>query len=530
MKKVRLIYTLDSETDPFVYGRKPHAFAWGLFTGDYFTYTWGKDCTAKMMNILYDLPPGIIYMHNGGRFDIYFIIKHILNKPMKIINGRIAKAQIDCRGGYHEIRDSYSIMPIALGSVNTACGKIDIDYKLMEKGIREKHKEEIVRYLERDVRFLWSLCREFVDMFGVRLTIGGTAMAELREVHEFDRLTINEDKAIRSKYFYGGRVECFDSGIIEGDFKVYDVNSMYPYAMKTMMHPVGRCYYVDDKITEDVAFITARGKARGCFPLRTEEGLRFPHGEGIFSVSIHEWNMAKKLKLFDCYEVLDCHHFDKFANFDEFVTKFYKLRMDAQKSGDEIKKLFYKLVMNSAYGKFAQSSENYCEYRLTDQSEDMSSRGWEIHSLIGSSKRVTENWIIWSRKSLDESMYNVATGCSITGAARSILMEGISKAKGVLYCDTDSLICESLPAKIGKELGQWKLEGECDRAAIAGKKLYALFKNGEVVKQANKGVSITAKEIEEVCSGKEIECLRDSPSFKLDGSCTFIDRTVRMTI
>ncbi len=530
MKKDKPIYTLDSETDPFVHGRKPLPFAWGLFTGTYFDFTWGDNCTEEMLAKLYELPPGIIYMHNGGRFDIYFMIEKILNKPMKIINGRITKALIDCLNGQHEIRDSYAIMPQALGSVDSEEGKLDIDYKLMERETRDEYKDEILTYLKRDVMFLWRLCVEFVDMFGVQLTIGGTAMKELRKIHKFEKLTLSEDQRIRPFYFYGGRVECFESGIIEGDFTLYDLNSAYPHAMKSSLHPVGKCYFVDNKISKDTFFVTARGTNRGAFPMRTKLGLTFSEPYGVFHVTIHEWKMAKKLRLFDCDEIIECHNFAEKETFAEFIDKYYNLRMGAEENKDKIKKLFYKLVMNSAYGKFTQSSDNYCEYRLTDQTKDMRGEGWELHSLVGSSKRACENWIIWQRASLDESMYNVATGCSITGAVRATLMQAIHSAKRPIYCDTDSLICESMKASTGKQLGQWKVEAKCDRIAMAGKKLYALFENGRVVKQANKGVKISANEIVEVCKGNEIECFRDAPSFKLDGSYTFIDRTVRMTV
>ena len=204
--------------------------------------------------------------------------------------------------------------------------------------------------------------------------------------------------------------------------------------------------------------------------------------------------------------------------------------MEAQDVGDEIRKLFYKLVMNSAYGKFAQSSENYCEYRLTDATENLIGLGWEPLTLHGSLGDRKGSWIIWSKPSLDETMYNVATGCSITGAVRATLMHAIHVSKRPIYCDTDSLICESLPVETGKALGQWKLEAECATIALAGKKLYALFDgDGVVVKQANKGVKISAADIVRVCEGAEVECIRDAPSFKLDGSHRFIDRVVRMT-
>lgn len=500
-------------------------------------------------------------MHNGGRFDIYYLMQEILNNPMKIINGRITKAKMKCEKGWHEIRDSYAILPVPLKSVNAEEGKLDIDYHLLERETRDEHYLEILLYLRRDVELLWKLCVEFVEMFGPQLTIGGTAMKELRKLHEFTRLSLEEDRPIRERYFYGGRVECFESGIIEGTFKVYDLNSAYPDAMKRALHPVGRCYFTGSKITKDTCFVTATGRNYGAFPMRTKQGLTFGQEYGTFHVSIHEWNMAEELGLFDCDEILDCQEFDAKVSFEEFVDKFYSLRMEAQACGDEIRKLFYKLVMNSAYGKFAQSSENYCEFRLTDSTENLYSLGWDLHMIHGSSKNPKENWVIWSKPSLDETMYNVATGCSITGAVRATLMHAISVAKRPIYCDTDSLICESLPVQTGKKLGQWKLEGECNRVALAGKKLYALLDSDETrwgereleaakqgkkidaktglrleyvdgyqtIKQANKGVNISAADIVRVCEGAEVECIRDAPSFKLDGSHRFIDRVVRMT-
>jgi hypothetical protein len=524
------IYTLDSETDPFQHGRKPMPFCWGLWDGTKLKVFWGDDCTDQMLTYLDTLPPGLIYMHNGGRFDIYFFMRSILNNPMKIINGRITKAKMKCQRGWHEIRDSYAIMPVPLAMAVKTDGKLDIEYWKLEREVRDVHRAEIILYLSRDVELLWKLVVEFVDMFGVQLTIGGTAMKELRKCHEFTRLTLDEDRPIRERYFYGGRVECFESGIISGAFKVYDLNSAYPDAMMRSLHPVGRCYFTGSKITKDTCFVTATGYSRGAFPVRPVKGnLNFDHGYGTFHVSIHEWNMAEELGLFDCDAILDCQEFEAKATFEEFVSKFYTLRMEAQDAGDEIKKLFYKLVMNSAYGKFAQSSENYCEFRLTDETENLYALGWDLYMVHGSSANPRENWVIWSKPSLDETMYNVATGCSITGAVRATLMRAISVAQRPIYCDTDSLICEHLSLDTGKGLGQWKLEAECNYIAMAGKKLYALFMDGDVVKQANKGVNISAADIVRVCEGAEVECLRDAPSFKLDGSHRFIDRVVRMT-
>jgi len=92
-------------------------------------------------------------------------------------------------------------------------------------------------------------------------------------------------------------------------------------------------------------------------------------------------------------------------------------------------------------------------------------------------------------------------------------------------------VCSDLPlaVKDASRLGAWKLEAECDSAAIAGRKLYALFMGEKCVKQANKGVAVTSTDIWNVCLGDIVESKRDAPSFKLDGSYNFISRRVRMT-
>ncbi len=130
----------------------------------------------------------------------------------------------------------------------------------------------------------------------------------------------------------------------------------------------------------------------------------------------------------------------------------------------------------------------------------------------------------------NRGFFNVATAASITSAARAELLRGLSKAKRPIYCDTDSIICESLDADHNpKALGAWKLEGTGDKACIAGKKLYVIYKDNEAVKMASKGVRLKPAEIERVCMGEIIEYKNPVPKFKMDGSTQFTTRNVRMT-
>ena len=544
-RKVKPIYTADLETDPFVYGRIPKAFCSGTYDGKVFKETWGENCIQEMLDYFYKLPPGIIYFHNGGKFDFYFFFSKLIGNPLTIINGRIIKAKLKCASGYHELRDSLAILPFALKNYK----KDEIDYNKFEAGVRERHKAEILDYLKDDCVYLHELCFAFSEMFGPKLTIGGTAMMELKKIHTFECMGPITDNDLRSLYYYGGRVECFKTGIVPGEWNVYDVNSMYPFVMRDFLHPIGMPEADSTKIRSTTCFISAEGKNYGAFPQRTKEGLRFDIEDGIFHVSIHEWNAATRNNLFIPKRIIRCVNFRDRSTFEAFVTKFYNLRKQAKDSGDYIHSLFYKYILNSAYGKFAQNPEGYFDYEITSGKASKPDP-WTPHLIFDAMGESDSGYIIWKKPSAIYTRYNVATAASITGAARSVLMEAIAKSVNPIYCDTDSIVCESLDVlSDSRTLGAWKLEANAQMACIAGKKLYALFSNtcpgckksvecrGDCkqpfhedgcVKQANKGVRISATEIQEICNGMAVEWFNEAPSFKLDGNHKFIHRNIRM--
>lgn len=524
------IYTFDVETDPFKHGRNPKPFACGLYNGLNYWQWWGDDCIEQMMTYLENLPCGILYAHNGGRFDFFFIMKWILGSDMRIINSRIISAKMSCIYGEHEVRDSYAIMPFALGKFKGGENnqKKEIDITKLEKRRRRWHKAEILDYLKTDCVVLWNLVTQFALTFGSKtLTIGSASMRQLKKVHQFENLDSIDDADIRSHYYYGGRVECFRSGIIKGKYKVYDVNSMYPYAMKSVKHPIGKATHESREIEDSTMFLSVTGKNKGAFPSVIKGKIMFDVPYGTFHVTRHEYNVAMEFGLFELDNIERCVNYeDRTATFQEFVDKFYNLRNVARLDKDEIMTLFYKFILNSAYGKFGQNPDNYKEYTITASSTDLRGDGWDMETL-----EHDDRYIVWSKPTRDTSRYNVATGASITGAARAILLRAIATARKPLYCDTDSILCADLPlaVKDASQLGAWKLECECDSAAIAGRKLYALFQGEECVKQANKGVAVSAIDIWNICCGDVVESKRDAPSYKLDGSYNFIKRRVRMT-
>lgn len=563
----------DTETDPFQQGLIVKPFTCGFYVPDIDFYKdfWGDDCIHQFFAWLllvtgdgeiFESQKFSVFVHNGGNFDFYFVTDYFDSghKPF-IINGRLVRIQ--CQG--HEFRDSYSMMPVPLGDYD----KLPIDYDKMQRWlcsivdtretmmVREYFKDEIRTYQKRDCTSLGELVMGWLDMFGNRLTMASVALPMLRSYHGFETMWEETDKRMRP-YYFGGRNQCFATGTIRGNFNVYDINSSYPDVMRRYKHPISAYPNVCSKITERTHFAHIRAWSNGALPVRRDDGsLSFPIGKGDFYACIHEINAGLATGTLRIIKVYEAIEFDLEADFAEFIDTFYKLRLDAAANEDEIRKLFYKLVMNSSYGKFAQDPRKYetfvfdpaepptpeycvtCHRSVKDgillnpctqcAAELSSPWGWSLHSMCDGKQIYSAPQRVRS-----SSFYNVATAASITSAARASLLFGINAATRPLYCDTDSLICEGMAQSENirfheKELGAWKTEASGNTVAIAGKKLYAVFNDGEVIKKASKGVKLTAEQILRVCNGEVIEYANPVPKFHLGGDASFITRRIQRT-
>lgn len=516
--QMKPILTMDIETDPFAYQRKISPFTIGLYDGKDFDSIWHTRCVHQMVKRLRKLPPSIIYMHNGGKFDIFLGLLEYLEGSMIIINGRIVKAQL----GEHELRDSYSILPMPLKGYK----KDDIDISKLEPGVRDSHRPEILSYLRGDCVYLYELVSAFRDEFGDYLTVGSAAMAQLQKFHPFEKTKRYFDEKFRPQFFFGGRVQCFQSGIINQEFKIYDVNSMYPFVMSNFKHPTGSAYELDKEITSKSAFIVAQGRNLMCgaFPLRTRKGISFPLDYGTYAFTIHEWEAALETGFFKPHKILKTYNFTQWICFDEFVSHFYSARQKAKASKDRIHEIFYKFILNSAYGKFAQNPDNFRDSAITHGNRAMP-EPWEAKYIHGNGTT------FWDKSIQRHSYYNVSIGASITGAARATLMRALHHSDSLIYCDTDSVICRQLSGVSFNDvaLGAWKLEGAGTLVAMAGKKLYACFNGSECIKQATKGGNLTPAEIVSVARGETVTFRKQAPTFKLDGSVSWIERRLKKT-
>ena len=561
----RRVAVIDLETDPFDGpGKFIAPFAAGFFDGETYTSWWGDDCVKSLVKHIRQLNvPYIIYAHNGGKFDYSFLLSDI-EPQIFTIGNRIVRAYIrgdqnipeqkDVQFYVHELRDSFSIVPVPL---KLAADKFEFDYDKMKRGVRNRHKKIIEEYLEQDCRELYRVVSKYRETFGNALTMSSAAMKKLNEsmappganasFKAYDRLSEKEDERLRD-YYFGGRVECFKKGLLHGDFKIYDINSSYPNVMRSYLHPVGAAYKRGmSDITDKTDFIRLDAESDGALPWRNPDTgkLDFPHGRREFFATGHEVRTALELGLLKIHRVMDAMECERRVSFAKFIDTYYAARKIARANNEPMFDLFWKLVMNGAYGKFAQNPRRFKDTIITmlDDPPPDPEAGWtlaERHEAMDVYTRPSSPETAW------RSYLNVATGASITGAARAELLHGLSVSHNPVYCDTDSIISEDFHGNIdATTLGAWKNEAIGNAVAICERKLYAIF--GErscdpkieayriahygdpyCIKIASKGVRMKAADILRVVNGETVLYTPLAPTIKLDGRQMWTNRRVKM--
>jgi hypothetical protein len=535
----KIIAVVDCETDPFEHELVVKPFAIGFETPTSYIDFWGDDCVQQFFEYLATCEERfIIYAHNGGKFDFFFFLKFLAaNTSPRIINGRLVQIVF----GKQEFRDSYAIVDIPLAKFQ----KDEINYAKFTRDRREENKTEIRAYLKTDCHYLYQLVTEFHFRFGDKLTAASAALQVLNSFHGFEKITSEPIDAIFREFYFGGRVQCFETGKLypskNEKWLVTDRNSMYSSAMAECLHPISSTFQMNDRITDETDFAHILAFNNGALPARLENGgLDFTVRYGEFRATIHEIRAGIETGTLQIDKVISTYEFDRKVTFAEFVNHYYPLKAKAKADKDKLAEIMYKLVLNSSYGKFALNPRKFKTWKLTlgeipyPQATEDNPDGWTLHSNNG-------EFFIWERPSPRRGgFYNIATAASITGAARANLLLNLSKATRPIYCDTDSIICERFNGNLNEiELGGWKIEATGDFAAIAGKKLYAIFDGKNVLKKASKGCTLTGEEIIQICEGEQILYRNPVPSFHLHnaghfeldgiGSADFIKRTIRMT-
>lgn len=529
------IYGADCETDPFETGRIPKPFLWGIYgESSYREFTDIQD----FMDFCAILERGtIIYFHNGGKFDVHFLLPYLDKTTAQIINGRIVKVN------YKQIqfRDSFACAPAPLSATGD---KQDFEYWKLEKEYRLKYSNEISGYLKQDCKALFDLMMRYHDKVGNKITVASNALnfAVKNLDIKIKKTTYLFDRKFR-EYYYGGRVEARQGGEFK-DVSIYDIKSAYPYAMMCE-HPHGNKYSEGKGYIKDAHFYKIKCHANNCFPQRIDGKLMFPVGYGEYNVSHWELEKAQEMGLVSDLEVLKSTKFHETITFKPYIDHWYAEKEKAEQEGNKRDRLISKFLLNSLYGKMAQDPLNFDEWVFKPTGSKIDhENGWflshilecfdgshiEIHKR-GMLKKFEEQYDDWQKENL---YYNVATGASITGYVRAMMFEAIHKngKNDVIYCDTDSIAIKK-PANdldMSGALGSWECEGKAKRMIICGKKLYGIeWQDGEK-KISSKGAKLKFEDLEKINNGEIILWENEAPTFSLTNGIYFVSRKIQKTI
>lgn len=426
--------------------------------------------------------------------------------------------------------DSARLLPIKLNELGETFGigkKVELKMSYDDLA-KEKNRPLMREYLKQDCVLLYKAIEKMqriINDLGGQLgaTLPSTALDLFRRryLHEYvytnrhfagcaDHGQKPEDSAchgcghdfIRQAY-HGGRAEIFRMQFKPSPghkvAKLFDVNSMYPACMLELQ-PVGPGYVQEGPhVTEEFVYRNAKVKTGivecdvfippDCYlpplPIKAEGGkLIFPVGHFHGTWDTAELTLLKEVggKIL---KVTKSIWFDNALIFNGFVRSIYKYRNKNDPNWNAGMDWIAKILLNSAYGKFAMRELRTRLIIHPDSPVGLCPIDWKSD--------------IWSEEVRISPSYIVPQlSIHITALARRQLWEilnGVLKRGGrIYYCDTDSVVCSGVELEIGKGLGELKLEDVIVRAEWVLPKLYLIETQEESKKKKReKHLKIKAK-------------------------------------
>lgn len=416
----------------------------------------------------------IVFAHNA-EFDLSVMYGNIIKNldEKAIFNNRF----ICARHKKLLFADSFNIFGFSVAAIGEQIGlpKLEIDSGFKDGSIG-KITEKHIEYCYRDCEIVWLALNKVFRITGaVKITLAGLALHYFRNSFIKNRIS-SDDKYIYDFFdsYYGGRVEVFKLGKVKA-YK-YDVNSMYPYAMKHAVFPNPMYMKVETNphITrvkdllnrfEGLLYCTVYHEQSkfGYLPYREKEGnnkftkLLFPVGtfSGCWNFNEIRFAVSRgKVRIIECTKIVFSTRYQ--SPFFDFITTVYKLRTTAK----GIDKTIYKLILNSLYGKFAQRinySEEYHEEVPFDKISELQRKGIEYELKMFSHEREDCYLRIANIKNLSHTIPLFSS--YITSFARVHLLKFMEEnEKGLVYVDTDSICSTIRRAYNSMELGEMKKE------------------------------------------------------------------------
>jgi len=350
---------------------------------------------------------------------------------------------------------------------------------------------ELMPYCKRDTEVLAHIIKEHLrfikdnDLGCFKPTIAGQAFTTFRHRFMKHKLLVHNYEDIiklEMESYRGGRCEVFKMGKHENIFCL-DINSMYPFVMKTKEYPTKLLYSnpltfqsisdMKDSI-DNGRFVIAKCDINLTKPVIAckRDKLFFPIGNVTQTITSPEIEYLFEHP--ECGKIRKIHAlvaYEKANIFSEYVDYFYTLRKNTKNQAYET---MSKLMLNSLYGKFGQHISTVPE--LVEDEKEI-----KMYSSMMDKLNTNEIYTEISSKyvRLGDSIYKItkneseissdsipAIASTVTSYSRILLYELMIAAKfeNLLYCDTDSLFVNQAgydnltPYISPNELGKLKLE------------------------------------------------------------------------
>lgn len=511
MGKVLREYTADFETTTDK--NDCRVWAWCIVNiNDYNDVYFGNNISTFMLQ-LQDLATCEMYFHNL-KFDSQFIMYWLLTngfeytteeqlQPLQfktLINGSNQIFSLDiCFKSYInkkgkeifkkiKIKDSLKKLPFTVDKIakafNLPIHKLSIDYTA-KREVGHKLTSEEQQYVLNDTEIMARALDIQFKQGMKKLTISSDALNSFKQTQpDFDNLFPTLDIAIDSfcrKAYHGGwcyvnpKFQCKDIG----DGQVFDVNSLYPWALYYNDYPVGQPIQYIGKYEVDEDFPLFIQRFSCSFKLKPNKFpiVQFKHSK-FFIDTEYQIECEEPIEMTMCNVDLDLflENYDvdnmyykggyKFQKASNLFVDYINQWMAVKESSEGAIRQLAKLMLNSLYGRFA------------------------INPHIIEKKPVINNGRIEYEVSDDynnEGLY-VPVGLFCTAYAREKTVRTAQKVfDRFIYADTDSLhlIGKDIPEVIKDEvhpthLGFWKRESEFERARFLKAKTYIEEEQGKL--------------------------------------------------
>lgn len=365
--------------------------------------------------------------------------------------------------------------PRALAWMSERFGREVTDFEQLSREERRIFYAEVplhilTLYNQLDCEILWEAVAQFeteiVDLGGqLQQTIASTAMGLFRRAFlQRDIFTSERLNQIAQESYFASRVEVLSRNA--SGFKIYDVNSSFPYAMtfplpgnlveyRTDLPDDDRdeCIYLADATVEvpEVEFPP--------LPFRKDNRVFFPTGRW------RSWFTSTDLRLAlregaTLHGVHEVYVFEPFWDFAAYAKKIYALRAAAK---TDFRRLVLKYLLNSLYGKCAESVHKQ-EMLINPDVIDRTCM------------QMLQPGVWLTEKEATISHRHVVVAAVITAIARRTLFdyakECYRQRKPVYYMDTDSLATRAELSVDEKTLGMLKLEKRMTWAEFVAPKVY----------------------------------------------------------